>query len=46
MKLQKGYLKVAGLFFSTKKCAIHANPYPANNEYSKYIKSKVMKNLM
>lgn len=27
-KLNKGYLKVAGLFFSKKKCPIHANPYP------------------
>lgn len=28
-KLHKGYLNVAGLFFSKKKCPTHANPYPA-----------------
>jgi hypothetical protein len=29
-KLYSGYLKVAGLFFSKKKCPIQAKPYPTN----------------
>lgn len=29
-KLNSGYLKVAGLFFSKKKCPTQANPYPTN----------------
>ena len=30
-----GYLNVAGLFFSKKKCPTQANPYPAKGTYRK-----------
>ena len=32
---QNGYLKVAGLFFSKKKCPTHAKPYPTTGRIQK-----------
>lgn len=36
IKLHKGYLNVAGLFFSKKKCPTQANPYPIKNIIRKF----------
>jgi hypothetical protein len=36
--LYTGYRKVAGLFFSKKKCPIHANPYPSTGIAIKKLK--------
>jgi hypothetical protein len=42
LKANKGYLKVAGLFYSKKKCPIQANPYPEKTAIGKYATFKVI----
>jgi hypothetical protein len=39
-------LKVAGLFFSIKKCPTHANAYPDNNANRRFRKLKLKKKLI